>query len=314
MIASVVSQMDSYYYYKGYYVHWKNSDNSKYGAVKGFDENYNLIGEAETTYFQRRSMLTDFINRGLPSVRATSIDTDQYIIDDIASRLGMKKDDVSAMINDKNLWRPENSSLPAGFSYDTGAYYLKDTALAKPYGYNEFTFDKKDFYTATPGTSATIDNDYSEPSDSQNHSGHKFTPPKKYDVVKYDGKQFTTVSKESVTAHAPYFLFFRPGNLYAFGYEQGLSSTTAYSRNNSGYPLPIPGFSSISDGSDGITLKWNSVKGAEKYRVYVKGDTDWEKIGDTTGTSFVYDKAKSGKPLRPSAPYKWFKRFCEHEH
>ncbi|MBR0161122.1 MAG: hypothetical protein IJQ02_07580 [Oscillospiraceae bacterium] len=46
-----------------------------------------------------------------------------------------------------------------------------------------------------------------------------------------------------------------------------------------------------------VTVKWNAVSGAEKYRVYRKTGTEtWKKIGETTGTSFKDTKAEAGVP------------------
>lgn len=38
---------------------------------------------------------------------------------------------------------------------------------------------------------------------------------------------------------------------------------------------------------DGIKLAWNKVAGAEKYRVYYKDATGWNKLADTTGNSYL---------------------------
>lgn len=45
----------------------------------------------------------------------------------------------------------------------------------------------------------------------------------------------------------------------------------------------------------GVKLTWNSVPGAERYRVYLKNDSAWEEIGTTTDSSFVYTGARDGK-------------------
>ena len=54
--------------------------------------------------------------------------------------------------------------------------------------------------------------------------------------------------------------------------------------------------SSLSNGANGVTVKWNSVPGAAKYRVERKtGDGSWVNKGDKTGTSWVDTSVISGK-------------------
>lgn len=45
----------------------------------------------------------------------------------------------------------------------------------------------------------------------------------------------------------------------------------------------------------GVKLTWNSVAGAERYRVYLKNDSGWKEAGTTTDNSFVYTGAKDGQ-------------------
>lgn len=47
---------------------------------------------------------------------------------------------------------------------------------------------------------------------------------------------------------------------------------------------------------DGIKLAWNKVAGAEKYRVYYKDATGWNKLVDTKGTSYL-DKGLVSREL-----------------
>ena len=55
---------------------------------------------------------------------------------------------------------------------------------------------------------------------------------------------------------------------------------------------------SVSKTSRGVLLKWNSVKGAAKYRVYRKtfGSTSWTKIADVKGTSYTDTSAPQNMP------------------
>ena len=51
--------------------------------------------------------------------------------------------------------------------------------------------------------------------------------------------------------------------------------------------LATPKISKAEYTYDGIKLSWNKVAGAEKYRIYYKDRTGWNKLADTTGTSFL---------------------------
>ena len=78
--------------------------------------------------------------------------------------------------------------------------------------------------------------------------------------------------------------------------SSGKRFTSSY--NKSGwkktYYLPTPSLSRYKNDSSGITLYWNSVSGAAKYRLYRKSGSSWKKIGETTGTQFMDTKVIYG--------------------
>ncbi len=56
-----------------------------------------------------------------------------------------------------------------------------------------------------------------------------------------------------------------------------------------------PVIKSLTNAQNGVEIKWNALKSAEKYRVYRKDDSHgWARIGDTVYRSFVDKKAVSG--------------------
>ena len=59
--------------------------------------------------------------------------------------------------------------------------------------------------------------------------------------------------------------------------------------------LSKPKLVSAVNTKDGIKITWNKVKGASKYRVFVKTPEKWKKLGDTTGTSYTYTGAAEGE-------------------
>ncbi|MBQ1436625.1 MAG: hypothetical protein IIZ07_01675, partial [Ruminococcus sp.] len=60
--------------------------------------------------------------------------------------------------------------------------------------------------------------------------------------------------------------------------------------------IAAPKLSNINSEAEGIRLSWNAVSGAAKYRVYIKDENgDWNKIGETSSTSFLSDGLDVGK-------------------
>ncbi len=45
---------------------------------------------------------------------------------------------------------------------------------------------------------------------------------------------------------------------------------------------------------NGITISWDKVEGAQKYRVFVKSGSSWKKLKDTTSTSFTHNNLVDG--------------------
>lgn len=59
--------------------------------------------------------------------------------------------------------------------------------------------------------------------------------------------------------------------------------------------LAVPQLKKADGTKNGITLTWNKVNGAAKYRVFRKtGDSNWKSIGDVTKLSFIDVKVKEG--------------------
>lgn len=56
----------------------------------------------------------------------------------------------------------------------------------------------------------------------------------------------------------------------------------------------VPVIKSVSSALGGLEIKWEEVKGAENYKIYVKTSSGWKALGYTTGTSFVDTTTESG--------------------
>lgn len=59
--------------------------------------------------------------------------------------------------------------------------------------------------------------------------------------------------------------------------------------------IATPVITSLSSTKKGVKISWGAVEGVANYRVLVKTDSGWKKVGDTTSTSLVDKSAKSGK-------------------
>lgn len=66
------------------------------------------------------------------------------------------------------------------------------------------------------------------------------------------------------------------GELISSYYDEGVTGTY----------LSAPKVT-VSNGSDGVDIKWESVSGAEQYRIYYYGSRGWTRLADTTKTSFT---------------------------
>ena len=73
----------------------------------------------------------------------------------------------------------------------------------------------------------------------------------------------------------------------------GYYNSSFYPEGISGSYAKCPVFT-VSNGTDGVEIKWNAVEGAAKYRVYYYGSRGWTKLTETTGTSVTDTDVSSG--------------------
>ena len=92
----------------------------------------------------------------------------------------------------------------------------------------------------------------------------------------------TTYKDKSVSSGKSYTYTVRciskDGKKFTSGYDSK-GKTVKY--------VAAPKISKVESVYDGTKITWNKVTGAEKYRVYYKDRTGWNKLVDTTGTSVV---------------------------
>ena len=73
-----------------------------------------------------------------------------------------------------------------------------------------------------------------------------------------------------------------------------VSAGATVSVSASEYKVSTPQFSSIESENGKISLSWEPVKGADKYRVYYKGRNGWKRFAETSGTTAVDTDVKYG--------------------
>lgn len=267
-----------------------------------------MVGEAEPNFAERMALLRCFIDNILPDLRLSFLATDQELIDMAAEEFGLHKADVNCMLENWGNWKAKESVLPDGYTYDIGAFYLKRTDEEKLRGSSFFTLDAPTGFWLLDINSIYEYTLYggagSSGGGSSSSADYVYSPDDKYEVVRYDGgDNFTTVSRTTLTAWEPRFFYFRPENDYCFGYNtysemsSGVGPSSAYGggwKTTEECPLRPPVITEVKCDTGGLTVTWEAVDGAERYRAFVKGDTDWIAIGDTTGTSITYSGCTSG--------------------
>lgn len=70
--------------------------------------------------------------------------------------------------------------------------------------------------------------------------------------------------------------------------------TSAFRAGKSIRFVETPQISSIGMTATGVSLKWNAVEGAVKYRLYTKTASGWKRIADTTATELTDESVSSG--------------------
>ena len=92
----------------------------------------------------------------------------------------------------------------------------------------------------------------------------------------------------------------KSGETYSFTVRcvSGDSSAFTSAYNTTGWKITYigqPAISKIENTVTGTKISWKAVAGAEKYRIFMKTDSGWKTLGNTTGTSFTWTGAKAGQ-------------------
>lgn len=213
---------------------------------------------------------------------------------------GAAKYRVFYKANGESTWHKAGDTTSTSYTW-TGAVCGKDysftvrciTKDAKAYtsGYNTVGLSIK-YLTAPVMTSVTADTDKTI------IKWNKVNGAEKYRIYYKTGSgDWTKIADTTATSYT--FTGAGIGKDYTFTVRcvssDGTRFVSAY--NSKGLKaLADPKLASVSKAENGISISWNKVSGAEKYRVFYKanGESTWHKAGDSTSTSFTWTKAKSG--------------------
>ena len=117
----------------------------------------------------------------------------------------------------------------------------------------------------------------------------------KYRVYYYGSRGWTKLTETTETS----FIDTDVSSNHTYTYtvrcinEDGTAFTSDYRPGKSIKYFAAPKLT-LSNDEDGVLIKWNTVAGASKYRVYYKGRNGWTKLTDSTGTSFIDTDVASG--------------------
>ena len=126
-------------------------------------------------------------------------------------------------------------------------------------------------------------------------SWNKVNGAVKYRVYYYGSRGWTKLTETTNTS----FIDTDVSSNHTYTYtvrcinENGTAFTSDYRPGKSIKYYAAPKLT-LSNDEDGVLIKWNTVAGASKYRVYYKGRNGWTKLTDSTGTSFVDTDVVSG--------------------
>ncbi len=128
-------------------------------------------------------------------------------------------------------------------------------------------------------------------------SWSKVNGAKKYRIFYYGSKGWTRMVDTADTTYIDKDV--RSDHNYTYTVrcitEDGSAYTSDYRPGKSVKYVEAPKLT-LSNTSKGVSIKWNSVAGASKYRVYYKGSNGWTKLTDSTGTSYIDTDVRDGKP------------------
>ena len=119
---------------------------------------------------------------------------------------------------------------------------------------------------------------------------------KKYRIFYYGSKGWTRMVDTTDTSYIDKDV--RSNYTYRYTVrcitEDGSAYTSDYRPGKSVKYVEAPKLT-LSSTSSGVSIKWNSVAGASKYRVYYRGGSGWTKLTDSGGTSFVDTDVRDGQ-------------------
>lgn len=80
--------------------------------------------------------------------------------------------------------------------------------------------------------------------------------------------------------------------------EDGSAYTGYYTKGKEITYVSVPEITGLSNTATGTEISWKMPKGADRIRVYYRGDNTWVRLTETTDTKYVHDKLKSGRSYK----------------
>ena len=120
----------------------------------------------------------------------------------------------------------------------------------------------------------------------------------KYRVYYKGSKGWTRLADTTSTSYTDSKV--SSGKTYTYTVRCINSSATKFtsgydSKGKSVKYISAPKITKAESVNGGVKISWNKSNGAEKYRVYYKGNKGWTRLADTTSTSYTDSKVSSGK-------------------
>lgn len=185
-------------------------------------------------------------------------------------------------------------SAAPGMTPDTAIREFKDSGKRTSTGYRIYSFTSP-IKVDTPEISAL-----KSVADGVKVSWNKISGAEKYRVyVKNSSGGWTRVGETAATSFIDTAAL--SGSEYTYTVrcaDNGgnfISDFDRVGKTHTYIRLDTPVISSMTSSAEGVTLKWDPVSGAERYRVYVQNSKGaWTRLTDTSGTEYLHETVTNG--------------------
>lgn len=182
-----------------------------------------------------------------------------------------------------------HKSAESGKTYTYTVRCISSTGKSYVSGYD--TAGVSNMFLATPKVSKI-----SNTVDGAKITWGKVSGAAKYNIYVKSGSGWKKLGESTTTSFV--HTTAKSGTTYYYrvrAYDSTAAYTSSYkTAGDSNKFIAAPVISSLENTSKGVKISWGKVSGAVNYRVFVKSGSSWEKLGDTTSTTFTHKAAKAG--------------------